>query len=297
MKIRLARTAGFCWGVKRALRIAFRFATQKPRTRKKVHTYGPLIHNQDVVALLTEKGIRPRFRLPYTNNHDILIIRAHGLAPDIQTRLRGKGYKLVDATCPYVKRIQKKVQEFSKKRYDIIICGDKKHAEVAGLMGYAMRQPCLIGSVREAVSLKLRLHHKVCILAQSTFNKTEYQKIIEVIRTKCSAWNISDRTGTPSDGLVILETICRSSAQRQSEVLRMAQEVDALIVIGARHSANTLRLVQIARPSGVPTFHVQNEKELVLKKLSGCYRLVGVTSGTSTPDWLIQRIVNYLKQL
>jgi 4-hydroxy-3-methylbut-2-enyl diphosphate reductase len=145
------------------------------------------------------------------------------------------------------------------------------------------RQPHLISSVREAASLNLTQTTKICLLAQSTFNKTEYQKIVEIIKTKCADYT----------KLVILDTICRLSAQRQDEILQMAREVEAIIIIGARQSANTSRLAQIAHGTGVPTFHIQNEKGLPLKKISG-YHLVGVTSGTSTPDWVIQHIVQYL---
>ncbi len=292
MKIRLARTAGFCWGVKSALQTALKLAPGTSRQKQKVYTYGPIIHNQDVVEMLKDKNIKPRLRLPVTRTSSVLILRAHGLAPQVQKQLGDKGYQLVDATCPYVKRIQKKVQEFSRRGYEIIICGDKKHAEVAGLMGYARRKPGLVSSIREARSLKLDARAKYCILAQSTFNKSEYQKIAKIIEVKLSNGKAFGKV----KNLVVLDTICRSSAQRQAEVLRMAQEVDAIIVIGARHSANTSRLAQIARRTGRPTFHIQSEKELNARRLTK-YRRVGVTSGTSTPDWIIARVVNFLKQI
>ncbi|MCK5578688.1 MAG: 4-hydroxy-3-methylbut-2-enyl diphosphate reductase [Planctomycetes bacterium] len=294
MKLKLAKTAGFCWGVKRALELVLKTGRA---TKGKVYTFGPLIHNEHVVNLLTSKGIKAVDPSTISSSQRrgvprkaTIIIRAHGISPDVGKKLARRGYQLIDATCPHVRVSQKKVATYARQGYQIIIAGDKKHAEVTSLNGYARAQakpgslkPRVISSSGEARSLKGKKNRPVCIVAQSTFQEKEYQRIIKVMKRKFS-------------DLVVLNTICRSTTIRQREVLELADEVKAMIVVGARHSANTTRLTGLARTRGIPAFHIADVKELPLKELKK-YQVIGLTAGTSTPDWIIQPVIRKLKKI
>lgn len=304
MKIKIAKTAGFCWGVKRALDLVLKTAKE---SKEKVYTYGPLIHNEDVVDILTDRGIKTvdPAKITALPRKAIIIIRAHGIAPDTRKKLEECGYRLIDATCPHVRVSQKKISGYAgpvsaspdgaAPEYQIIIAGDKKHAEVISLNGYAQAQiisgqakkgglkPIVVSSAREAALLKIKKDQPVCIVAQSTFQEEEYKKIITILKSKVTNLNV-------------LNTICRSTTVRQREVVELSGQVEAMIVVGAHHSANTTRLAGLARSRGIPAFHVANVAELPVEELKK-YQVVGLTAGTSTPDWVIQPVIEKLKKL
>ncbi|MBI4835247.1 MAG: 4-hydroxy-3-methylbut-2-enyl diphosphate reductase [Planctomycetes bacterium] len=285
MKIIIAKTTGFCWGVKRAMELAQQMA--KPslaKRRQKIYTLGPLIHNQEAVELLEKQGImayNPKAKSPA-----VIIIRAHGLPPDAVTKLEKRGFKIIDATCPHVKVSEKKAKQYAGQGFRVIIVGDKKHAEVISLVGYAKSgnaviKPLVVSSPAEAKHLKLKKGNRYAVIAQSTFQKEAYEKIVAALKKR-----IPD--------LEVIDTICRVTTLRQEEIKRMAKRVDAFIVVGAHHSANTTRLALLARSTGVPTFHIAQPKEIPFEEIRK-YRTIGITSGTSTPEWITESVINALK--
>jgi 4-hydroxy-3-methylbut-2-enyl diphosphate reductase len=287
MKIIIAKTTGFCWGVKRAMELAQQMAKPRlaKRGRQKIYTLGPLIHNQEAVELLEKQGIMaygPKAKPPA-----VIIIRAHGLPPDAVLKLEKRGFKIVDATCPHVKVSEKKAKEYAGNGYRVVIVGDKKHAEVISLVGYAKSgnaviKPLVVSSPAEAKRLKMMKVNLYAMIAQSTFQKEAYEKIVEILKKHIPA-------------LEVIDTICRVTTQRQDEIKRMAKRVDAFIVVGAHHSANTSRLALLARSTGVPTFHIAQPKEIPFDKIRR-YQLIGITSGTSTPEWITQSVITALKK-
>ncbi|MFA5795279.1 MAG: 4-hydroxy-3-methylbut-2-enyl diphosphate reductase [Candidatus Brocadiia bacterium] len=289
MRIKLAKTAGFCWGVKRALDSVLKIPPQYT-----VYTYGPLIHNEQVVQMLRSKGVNPvtnRTEKPIKKTkRPIIVIRAHGAPPVVQEKLSGKGYKVIDATCPHVKNSQQQVMEYARKGYHMIIVGDKAHAEVFSLVGYAQSvnpnsRPVVVSSKKETIRLfnkkDINLQVPICILAQSTFQPQLYQEIIDVVKNRCS-------------DVIVLNTICPAPTRRQREVVELSKRVEAMVVVGDHKSANTSRLAALSRSLKVPTFQVADETELPLKNLKK-FKSIGITAGTSTPDWVIQAVINRLK--
>jgi 4-hydroxy-3-methylbut-2-enyl diphosphate reductase len=294
MKITLTRDIGFCWGVKRALDLAL----QNSSSSKKIYTYGPLIHNEDVVQMLKEKRIEPfePDKIKPAPNA-LMVIRAHGVAPGIKEKLTKNGYQIVDATCPHVRKSQKMAQDYAHNGYQIIIVGDKKHAEVVSLVGYArcIKKPLSVIVIDTPAEIPTIINRKkipsclggtgkLCILAQSTFQPQLYQEIVETLKARLSSKN----------ELVILNTICHSPARRQKQVKELAQTVEAIVVIGDHKSANTTNLTELARSLKIPAFQVANPEELPLQALRK-YQSIGITTGTSTPDALIKAVIKKLR--
>lgn len=282
MRIILSRKIGFCWGVKRAIEMARKLAKN---SSKRIYTLGPLIHNQEVVSILKKQGIvayHPRVIPPA-----VIIIRAHGISPITQFRLEKRGFTIVDATCPNVKVSEKKVKQYAHEGYQVIIVGDKKHAEVASLIGYTLAgnpkiKPLLVSSSKEVKKLRLPKNKLVAVIAQSTFQQEEYRRIVKLLQTRLPK-------------LVVLDTICRETIQRHREVTEMSKKVNALIVVGSHNSANTSRLAILARSLSVPTFHVAQQDGIDLNKLKK-YKTVGIITGTSSPAWIAQAVINKLQE-
>ena len=282
MRIILARKIGFCWGVKRAIELARKLAKN---SSKKIYTFGPLIHNQEVVKMLKEQGIvayQPRITPPA-----VIIIRAHGISPITQFRLEKRGFIIVDATCPNVKVSEKKVKHYASHGYQVIIVGDKKHAEVISLVGYAQAgnpkiMPLLVSSSKEVKGLELPANKPVAVIAQSTFQQEEYHRIVKLLLKRLP-------------DLIMLDTICRETIQRHREVTEMSKKVDALIVVGSHHSANTSRLAILARSLGMPTFHIAHQNDINFNTLKK-YKTIGITTGTSSPDWIAQAVIKALQK-
>jgi len=292
MKIKLAKDVGFCWGVKRALDLALKSSASS----KKVYTYGPLIHNENVVEMLKTKGVEPfQKNKPNLPRKTLLLIRAHGVPPPVRAKLSTSGYGIIDATCPHVKKSQKIVREYANKGYQIIIAGDRKHAEVISLVGYARaikRHPpvVVVSSTQEAHSIIKKdwskLKKKICILAQSTFQPQIYYQIVAIIKSKIP----------PDIEMVVLDTICQAPARRQGAVKDLARKVEAIVVVGDHKSANTTNLTLLARSMKIPAYQVASASELPTNKLKK-YHSIGISTGTSTPDWLIKEVVAKLTEL
>ncbi|MBL0715645.1 MAG: 4-hydroxy-3-methylbut-2-enyl diphosphate reductase, partial [Desulfosarcina sp.] len=275
MKIILAQTAGFCMGVRRAVEMVME-APEKHELP--ICTYGPLIHNPQVLELLEEKGISILDTMP-TSGSGTVLIRAHGVPPDVKIDLTRAGYVVIDATCPRVIRVQTIIRKHSAKGYATIIIGDRDHPEVIGLLGYAGRQGHVAASLSEIKALPR--FEQAIVVAQTTQNTRTFAEI----RT----WTQQHRAHYK-----LFETICDSTEKRQAEVKTLSALVDAVVVVGGRDSGNTQRLFEIARASGKPAYHIETEKELDLEALSGA-QSIGISAGASTPNWQTRKICRVLE--
>jgi 4-hydroxy-3-methylbut-2-enyl diphosphate reductase len=280
MKIVIAKTSGFCMGVRRAVEMVLDSPEERPNP---ISTYGSLIHNPQVIEILEEKGISAFTEIPRQGSGTVLI-RAHGIPPQTRGQLEEAGFNVVDATCPRVIRVQTIIKKHFKKGYATIIVGDKNHPEVIGLRGYGGDKGYVVKNADELHALPA--FENAIIVAQTTLNTNLWQSI--------KKW-----TADNHPHYKIFETICDSTEGRQAEVQRLTESVDAVIVVGGRNSGNTKRLVEIARQSGKPAFHIESETDFTaidLEALSSA-RQIGITAGASTPNWVIKKVYRALEAL
>ena len=264
-------------GVKRAVDLAIEHAGQ---TQNGIQTLGPLIHNRQTLDMLRQRGVEQLKEGEQPRESTGLLIRAHGISPETQQHYTNGGHEIIDGTCPKVKTVHKVIERYRAQGYRIIVTGDDGHAEVIGLMGYAGDAGILIDSIEAVESLPF--DDKICLVSQTTFDRILFDQIAEKVREK-----YIDKT------VVIKKTICSATDLRQKEVASLAKQVDALIVVGGKNSANTQRLAKIATKNGTPTQLVETEQEIVWDKIAQC-RTVGITAGASTPNWMIKRVNDYL---
>lgn len=274
-QIILAESAGFCFGVKRAVDTAIN--TQK-EYNKKIYTLGPLIHNNDVVKYLENNNIHSIEieQLDQLQKGDVIIIRSHGVSPDIINTLIDKDLIIIDATCPFVSKIHEKVKNYSKLGYDIVIVGDKNHPEVIGINGWCNNK-ALISKDGENLE---GLTNKVCLVSQTTEKQESFEKVLNKI-------------SEISKELLVFNTICSATEVRQKNAETLSKESDIMVVIGGKHSSNTTKLYEICRKNCINTIHVENSGEIPddLYKDKNNIR-IGVTAGASTPDWIIREAIN-----
>jgi len=262
-------------GVRRAMEMVL---TEANKGQNPISTLGPLIHNRQVMELLESKGVTS------LNNIDefhegTLVIRAHGIPPNQRKALKESGLRLIDATCPRVARVQSIIRYHTKKGYTAIIVGDRDHPEVIGLLGYAHGRAHVINTLDEVTAIPDT--EKVFLVAQTTQDKEKYREIVEAVTKRFP------------DALTF-DTICDATIDRQEEIRSFVGQVDAVVVVGGYHSANTKRLVQISEEAGLPTFHVETEKDLDKERLSSM-EVIGVTAGASTPNWMIKNVVQEIE--
>jgi len=274
-EIIVAKTAGFCFGVKRAVDLARDAAEHS----ENVYCVGSIVHNKYVNQELEEKGIHFVKSLDEVPDGSDVIIRAHGVTQEEIKACEKKRLTLVDTTCPNVKKIHRIVEEYSNKGYDIVIVGDKNHPEVIGISGWSSR-PCEFVYQEEDVSEE-RAFGKVCIVSQTTMNLEKNQKIIDKIKEKAQEY-------------IVFDTVCRATEERQNELRKLAQEVDYAIIIGDRSSANSNRLYEISKEYCNSQF-VENIDDLCLNFLGTSCKIL-VMAGASTPASLIDEVVLHLKQ-
>lgn len=274
MEVVLAKTAGFCFGVKRAIDMAFKEADQN----KKVYTFGSIIHNEEVVNELADKGVEVIHTKEELKgiSEGTIIIRSHGVSKEIYDIIHAQGLKLVDATCPYVLKIHKLVKEQSEKNYFIIIVGNDMHPEVEGIIGWCMGNFTIVKDIEDAKKLDLSLDKPVSIVAQTTYNYKKFEDIVEIISKK--GYDIN-----------VLNTICNATQERQSEAKELAKALDAMIVIGGQHSSNTQKLYEISKLECENTYYIQTLRDLDLNKIKS-FRSVGITAGASTPNNIIKEV-------
>ena len=275
MKVILAKHAGFCYGVKRAVDIAEREA-ENLSDGSLIYTLGSIIHNNEVINELKEKNIVP-ISLEELEGMPkaTVIIRSHGVGKDIIDKLRAMGHILVDATCPFVKKIHNSVEDYSGRGYHIVILGDPKHAEVQGITGWIQGGYTVINHRQEAESFEWDMNTRICIVAQTTFNNNKFKEYVEIINKK-------------GYDVTTLDTICLATYERQRETEEIATKVDAMIVIGDRNSSNSRKLFDIAK-SKCTSFFVQTKEEINPDELHSI-DTVGITAGASTPDKIIREV-------
>lgn len=279
MKITIARYAGFCFGVRRAIDITFKVRQKNPH--KKIYTLGQIIHNPQVIEALKRRGIGI---VHDTDDErlkagDIAIVRAHGIAPDKKQALEEKGIEVIDAACPMVLKVQAIIKKASRSADLVVIVGDKNHPEMDAHLGIAGNKGVAVEDVQDAKNLPRS--NRVAVVAQTTFDVAIYKDIIAVLRDKCEVLDIAD-------------TICRSTVDRQSEVRDLAKDHDFFIVIGGRDSANTKRLAEIAAKEGREVIRVEDPDQLRIANLPQESK-VAVIAGASTPHWVIEECIEALK--
>lgn len=276
MRVRLAKTAGFCMGVRRAMEMVLAEAN---RGEGPIYTFGPLIHNHQVLDLLKEKGVH-EIEDAGDLRKGTVVIRAHGIPPEERKKLKATGLRIINATCPRVAKVQALIRSHTRKGFHAVIVGDKEHAEVVGLHGCAEGGKAhVINSVAEIESLPLS--GDLVVVAQTTQEARVFDEICRKILEK-------------NKGAKIFDTICDATHNRQAEVRSFKGQVDGVVVVGGYHSGNTRRLVQVAREEGLETFHVETEKDLDKEALAEM-DTVGVTAGASTPNWMIKAVLRELE--
>ena len=281
MEVKRAKTAGFCFGVKRAVDTVYEQANEQTETP--IYTYGPIIHNEEVVKDLEKQGVivlRTEAELDALEEGTV-IIRSHGVAKYIYDKLEEKKIRIVDATCPFVKKIHRIVSRESAAGKQIVIIGNPKHPEVEGIRGWAGDQVFVAETKEDAASLELDPAKGVCVVAQTTFNYNKFQDLVEIISKK--SYDVS-----------VLNTICGATRERQTEARSIAEEVDAMIVIGDKHSSNTQKLFEICKGACKDTYYIQTLDDLDLNQL-GSVETVGITAGASTPNNIIEEVQNNVR--
>ena len=276
MKVFVVKKAGFCFGVKRAIKIAFDVAKKK---NEKVYTWGPLIHNPQVVEDLKKKGVYVVEDLRKIKK-GTLIIRSHGIHPKILERIKRKKIEVVDATCPFVKKAQNKAKLLSDQGYPMAVVGEADHPEVQGIIGYA--NDCALVINPNQMNEDLHKFKRLGVVAQTTLNIEAFRQVIGKLVEKVGE-------------LKVFNTICHATAQIQKATLELAEKVDLMIVVGGHNSANTTRLAKLCKRIGTPTHHIETARELRRGWFKGKTG-IGVTAGTSTPDWLIREVVKGIKK-
>jgi 4-hydroxy-3-methylbut-2-enyl diphosphate reductase len=273
VKIILAEKAGFCFGVKRAIKLA-----QDVASKKRVYTLGPLIHNPQEVKRLQNQGISPISTLKRAKE-GVLLIRSHGIDPKKILEGKRKGLKIIDATCPYVKKAQRLAKSLKEEGYKVVIIGEKKHPEVLGIKAAAGERALILENSCQAE--RLPASKKIGVVAQTTQSPENFKEVVARLLDK-------------SEELKVYNTICDSTFARQEAAQKLASQVDLVIVIGGYNSANTRRLAEICRKRRVKTYHLEEARELDPRWLKG-KRRIGVTAGASTPDWIIKGLINKIK--
>ena len=278
MEVILAESAGFCFGVKRALDLAEK--TVEDNKDNHVYTYGPLIHNEQVVADLEAKGVSvmKEGSEPSDYPKGVVIIRSHGISKEVYDKIEKAGHMIVDATCPFVGKIHKLVREHSKDNEYILVIGDPVHPEVRGITGWIEGDRYnVIKTEEEALDFCVDKDEKICVVSQTTFNLRKFEDLVEIIKQK--GYHIT-----------VLNTICNATEERQNEALRLSGIVDAMVVIGGRESSNSRKLYEICKEKCHQTFFIQTASELDRSQFTDC-KTIGVTAGASTPNYIIQEVL------
>jgi len=276
MQIIVAKKAGFCFGVKRAIDMAFDLAKD---TKEGVYTLGPLIHNPQVIEKLRVQGVTPIENINSANNIKALIIRTHGVAPKIYEETMKKGFKVIDATCPFVKKAQRYAQTLKEEGYQVLILGDKKHPEVQALLGFAGDNVIILNGDEPIPPL----NNKVGIIVQTT------QPIEIMKKVVCDVIDSAKE-------VKVYNTICDSTTLRLEETKELAEAVDLMVVVGGKNSSNTTQLTNLSKKICPKVYHIETADELKDDWFKDIKK-VGITGGASTPQWLIDDVVEKLKEI
>lgn len=275
MHISVADFAGFCYGVERAIKLANH---AKKNDGKDIYTLGPLIHNPQAVYALEKQGIKSIEDTDILDRGDVLVIRSHGINPEIIENLQAKGIEVIDATCPFVKKAQQKAAELLNSGYQVVIIGEPNHPEVVGIMAYAKNKALVISDPEQTVGLV----GKVGIVVQTTQSLRNLRGITANLLRHVTE-------------LKIHNTICDATIKRQESAEELAKAVDIMVVVGGHNSANTSRLTTICERTGTKTFQVETSKEIDNGWFEGISS-VGVTAGASTPEWVLTDVLAVLEK-
>ena len=276
MEVILAKTAGFCFGVKRAVDKVYE---EIRKEEGPICTYGPIIHNEEVVADLERRGVRVIAEEHLEQARGTIVIRSHGISRDVQEQMIRRGLKVVDATCPFVKKIHRIVDEATAAGRTVIIVGNAAHPEVQGIMGWC-RTPAYVVETPEDVE-ELPVLDSVTIVSQTTFHHKKFQELVDKISEK-------------EYNTVVVNTICNATQERQVEARKIAGTVDAMIVIGGKHSSNTQKLYEICKSACPSTYYIQTLVDLEAQSFAPV-RSVGITAGASTPNHIIEEVYTHVR--
>jgi 4-hydroxy-3-methylbut-2-enyl diphosphate reductase len=275
MKITVAETAGFCWGVQRAVDVVLNVAQ---KTGKEVFTHGQLIHNNQVLQELESKKIKEWTGGEIGDN--TLVVRAHGIRPEVMDELKATHKNVVDATCPLVTKVHRAITKHQHLGYQVFIMGNANHPEVIGLIGASKDQAIVVKNAEEALNFPMSFD-KICLVSQTTQNDDDFEKTARALKSKCKEFKA-------------VNTICEPTRSHQIEVVDLALNSDLVVIVGGKHSSNTIHLKVVAEKQGVKAIHIETEAELKPEDFIGINR-VGVTAGASTPQWMIQKVVDKLE--
>ncbi|SNR93198.1 4-hydroxy-3-methylbut-2-enyl diphosphate reductase [Desulfurobacterium atlanticum] len=276
MKIIVAKSAGFCWGVKRAVNMAIA-AAKKNGT---VYSLGELIHNPQEIKRLETLGIKKIDSINEIPKNSTVIIRSHGVPPDIIKKLKEKGIFIVDATCPFVKAIQEKAISLEKEGYPVCILGNSSHPEVIGIAGH-VKDPVIVENENDIE--KLPPFQKLGIVCQTTLNSELLSKFVASLSKEIKE-------------MKLFNTICKATKVRQEETRKLAQQVDMMIVIGGKNSSNTGKLYAISKKLNRNSFHIESAEEIDESWFKNIEK-IGITAGASTPQWIIEEVIERIKTI
>ena len=277
----VAKSAGFCFGVKRAVDTVYE---QAKKEKEPIYTYGPIIHNEAVVEDLEKRGVIVIHSVEElrTAKKGTVIIRSHGVEKAVYEEIKKLGHTIVDATCPFVKKIHRHVREYGDAGYHVVIIGNASHPEVEGIRGWGNEEEITVIGTREAAeNFRVSAGKKVCIVSQTTFNYNKFQELVEIINKK-------------GYDIIVLNTICNATEERQTQSRALAKEVEAMIVVGGKSSSNTQKLFEICKNECANTYYIQTIDDLdpaVLRTIDN----VGITAGASTPNKIIEEVQNNVR--
>ena len=272
-KVQLAKTAGFCFGVEKAVEKVYKEAKKK---NKKVYTLGPIIHNEEVVKDLEQKGVNVIANEDDLKEDGTIIIRSHGVTREVLDKCKKSGMEVVNATCPFVTKIHLIVKQEVEEGHRVVIIGNPKHPEVVGIKGWGDERTVAVNSYEEFMKLELDFEERLSIVAQTTYNYNKFQEIV-------------DKIVEIGYDIKCFNTICNATQERQVEARKLAAEVDTMIVIGDKSSSNTAKLVEICKQECENTIFIQTLDDLNLKELD-TVQSIGITAGASTPKQIIEEV-------
>ncbi len=279
MEVILAKSAGFCFGVRKAVDMVYEHMDGE----LPVYTYGPIIHNEQVVGELEKQGVcilHEEHSLQSISEGKV-VVRSHGVGKKVYDQIEQNDLVCIDATCPFVKRIHKIVKEESQKGAAIVIIGNNGHPEVEGIKGWCVTPATVVESREEIENLNFLEGQKVCIVSQTTFNYNKFQELVDIFLKK--SYDVS-----------VVNTICSATEERQTEAAQIAAQVDMMIIIGGTHSSNTRKLYEICKKECTNTYFIQTLADLK-QDLFQSVSLVGITAGASTPNNIIEEVQNYVR--
>ena len=286
MEVKVAKTAGFCFGVQRAVDKVYELIDSCP---DRLFTLGPIIHNEEVVNDLEKKGVRvaSEEELKTLPEGSTVVIRSHGVGKKVYDQLKECGLSYVDVTCPFVLKIHRIVEKESKAGSHIVIIGDPDHPEVVGICGWCIGPYTVIRTKQDALDFVPPEGKNVCIVSQTTFNYNKFKDLVEILRKK-------RYDNTVLNILNILNTICNATEERQREAKSIAGEVDTMLVVGGRHSSNTQKLFEICKKECENTYYIQTPVDLD-SDMFQCSSYVGITAGASTPKKIIEEVQEHVR--